>query len=125
MNSTEKLKKAIQKELDSIEKAETKLRKKAKMPTISYKEKIEAKIPKGINSTLQTSFSKAFGLIFERGIGIIEKGYDNEYGARPLKRVIQRHVEDKLSEEILRGNLKDGMVVTIEARDGELIFLKD
>ena len=56
---------------------------------------------------------------------IIEKGYDNDYGARPLKRVIQRNVEDKLSEEILRGNLKDGMVVTIDAREGELIFLKD
>lgn len=63
MNTTEKLKKSIQKELDSIEKAETKLRKKAKMPTLSYKEKIEAKIPKGINSTLQSSFSKAFGII--------------------------------------------------------------
>ena len=56
---------------------------------------------------------------------IIEKGYDNNYGARPLKRVIQRHVEDKLSEEILRGNLKDGVTVTVDSREGEFVFIKD
>jgi len=53
---------------------------------------------------------------------IIEKGYDNEYGARPLKRLIQKHIEDKLSEEILRGNLTDGMTVIIDAKDGEFAF---
>jgi ATP-dependent Clp protease ATP-binding subunit ClpA len=49
---------------------------------------------------------------------ITEKGYDNEYGARPLKRVIQRYIEDRLSEEILRGNLKENSVLTIDT-DGE------
>lgn len=93
MNSTEKLKNAIQKELDSIEKAETKMKKKAKMPTISYKEKIEAKIPKGINSTLQSSFSKAFGIIFKHGIGIIEKGYDKDDIAADFD--IQNYAIDK------------------------------
>ena len=53
---------------------------------------------------------------------IIEKGYDNEYGARPLKRVIQRHIEDKLSEHILRGEFKEGSVVTVGASDGEFFF---
>lgn len=76
MNSTEKLKKSIQKELNSIKKAELKLKDKAQTPTLAYKEKLEEKIPKGINSTLQTSFAKAFGIIFKHGIGIIEKGYD-------------------------------------------------
>lgn len=76
MSSTEKLKNAIQNELDSIEKAEAKLKKKAQTPTLSYKEKIEEKIPNGIKSTLQSSFSKAFGIILKRGIGIIEKSYD-------------------------------------------------
>lgn len=56
---------------------------------------------------------------------IIEKGYDNNYGARPLKRVIQRHVEDKLSEEILRGNLRENSVVTLDAIDGEFVFRKN
>jgi ATP-dependent Clp protease ATP-binding subunit ClpC len=49
---------------------------------------------------------------------ITEKGYDNEYVARPLKRVIQRYIEDRLSEEILRGNLKENSVLTIDT-DGE------
>ena len=49
---------------------------------------------------------------------IIAKGYDNNYGARPLKRVIQRNIEDKLSEEILKGELKENSVITIDS-DGE------
>lgn len=55
---------------------------------------------------------------------IIEKGYDDNYGARPLKRVIQRQVEDKLSEEILRGNLREKSTVVIRAEDGQFIFDK-
>lgn len=54
---------------------------------------------------------------------IIEKGYDNDYGARPLKRVIQRHIEDRLSEEILRGTLKENSTVTVDATDGEFSFI--
>ncbi len=53
---------------------------------------------------------------------IIEKGYDNDYGARPLKRVIQRRIEDKLSEEILRGAVRKNSTVTVDAQDGEFIF---
>ena len=53
---------------------------------------------------------------------IIEKGYDNEYGARPLKRVIQRYVEDKLSEEILKGTLNGKGKVTLDAENGEFVL---
>ncbi len=53
---------------------------------------------------------------------IVEKGYDNNYGARPLKRVIQKNIEDKLSEEILRGTLVANSTVVIDAYDGEFIF---
>ncbi|MBQ9734733.1 MAG: ATP-dependent Clp protease ATP-binding subunit [Clostridia bacterium] len=56
---------------------------------------------------------------------IIEKGYDENYGARPLKRVIQRNLEDKLSEEILRGELKGNSTVTVDSREGEFVFLKE
>ncbi len=56
---------------------------------------------------------------------IVDKGYDVNYGARPLKRVLQRHIEDRLSEEILRGNLKENSLVTIDARDGEFIFVNN
>ncbi|MBQ7235546.1 MAG: ATP-dependent Clp protease ATP-binding subunit [Clostridia bacterium] len=55
---------------------------------------------------------------------IIEKGYDANYGARPLKRVIQRHIEDKLSEEILRGDIAGGLTVTVDAEDGNFVFKK-
>ncbi len=55
---------------------------------------------------------------------IIEKGYDANYGARPLKRVIQRHIEDKLSEDILRGELQNGSTVIVDADDGQFKFKK-
>ena len=53
---------------------------------------------------------------------IIDKGYDSAYGARPLKRVIQRNIEDKLSEEILRGTLGENSTVTVDAVGGEFVF---
>ena len=40
-------------------------------------------------------------------------GYDPVYGARPLRRAVQRHLQDPLAEEILRGNVKDGSTVTV------------
>ena len=55
---------------------------------------------------------------------LIEKGYDDNYGARPLKRVIQRNIEDRLSEEILRGNLEQNSSITIDAEDGKFVFNK-
>ena len=55
---------------------------------------------------------------------ITEKGYDSNYGARPLKRVIQRHIEDKLSEQILRGDFGEGSVIEVDALDGEFTFKK-
>ncbi len=53
---------------------------------------------------------------------IIEKGYDNDYGARPLKRVLQRYIEDKLSEKILSGELQNGSSVTVDAKAGGFVF---
>ncbi|MDD4832428.1 MAG: ATP-dependent Clp protease ATP-binding subunit, partial [Clostridia bacterium] len=52
------------------------------------------------------------------------KGYDKEYGARPLKRAIQRLVEDKLSEKILDGNLIKGDQITVSIENGKLVFIK-
>ncbi len=53
---------------------------------------------------------------------IIEKGYDNNYGARPLKRVVQRYIEDRLSEKILRGEIRANSVVSVSVSDGEFVF---
>jgi ATP-dependent Clp protease ATP-binding subunit ClpB len=53
---------------------------------------------------------------------LAEKGYDPAYGARPLKRVIQKSVQDPLAELILSGKIKDGEKVTISAGKQGLVF---
>jgi ATP-dependent Clp protease ATP-binding subunit ClpB len=53
---------------------------------------------------------------------IANRGYDPAYGARPLKRVIQRHVQDPLAEQIIAGRIKDGDTVRIGVRDGNLVL---
>jgi ATP-dependent Clp protease ATP-binding subunit ClpB len=51
---------------------------------------------------------------------LANRGYDPAYGARPLKRVIQRYVQDPLAEQILSGGIKDGDTIKISTRDGAL-----
>jgi ATP-dependent Clp protease ATP-binding subunit ClpB len=51
-----------------------------------------------------------------------DKGYDPVYGARPLKRVIQKHLQDPLAEMLLGGELKDGATLTVSAGDDGLIL---
>lgn len=53
---------------------------------------------------------------------VLAQAGEEGYGARPLKRVIQRKIEDRLSEEILKGNILKGETVTIDAFDGKLTF---
>ena len=53
---------------------------------------------------------------------LAEHGYDPVYGARPLKRVIQRSVENPLSLMVLEGSVSDGSVVNISAGEGGLII---
>lgn len=55
---------------------------------------------------------------------IINKGYDENYGARPLKRAIQRNVEDMLSEEIITGRINRGDSITIYAEDNKIGYVK-
>ena len=52
---------------------------------------------------------------------LVDEGYDAEFGARPLKRVVQRRIEDRLSEEILLGKIKNGQRVTVEFIQGEYL----
>ena len=55
-------------------------------------------------------------------IWLADEGYDPVYGARPLKRVIQRHLQDPLAQMILAGDVLDGATVTISAGpDGLLV----
>ena len=53
---------------------------------------------------------------------LVDEGYSAEFGARPLKRVVQRRVEDRLSEEILQGRIAPGKTVIVDEENGELIF---
>lgn len=51
---------------------------------------------------------------------VAEAGFDAEYGARPIRRVLQDKIEDLLSEELLAGNIETGATVTIDAKKGEI-----
>jgi ATP-dependent Clp protease ATP-binding subunit ClpC len=53
---------------------------------------------------------------------LIEKGYDPTYGARPMRRAVERYLEDPFAEELLRGNVKAGDTVHVSAVEGKLIF---
>lgn len=55
---------------------------------------------------------------------IAEKGFDEKYGARPLRRAIQRYVEDPIAEDILKGLFVDGSVIKgkLDKKTGQLVF---
>jgi ATP-dependent Clp protease ATP-binding subunit ClpC len=53
---------------------------------------------------------------------LIEKGYDPTYGARPMRRAVERYLEDPMAEEILRGGLKAGDVAKVVEKEGKLTF---
>ena len=53
---------------------------------------------------------------------LIERGFKPEYGARPLRRTVERYIEDPLAEKILQGDLKDGTTLRLLAGEDELIF---
>jgi len=81
-----------------------------------------------IHSIIDIALNRLFGRIQNIGFAIelsekakdflSEKGYDQQYGARPLNRAIQKYVEDPLAEEILKGELKEGDVIMVDY-DGE------
>lgn len=53
---------------------------------------------------------------------IFDKGYDKKYGARPLRRAIQNEIEDKMAEELLAGNIREGQTVRISALKAGIKF---
>ena len=80
-----------------------------------------------IGGKMITSLAKR--LLEQRGIKLtvterallqlVKEGYDPQYGARPLKRVIQRRIEDRLSEAILLGKIQNGQSVTVDYFEGD------
>ncbi len=55
---------------------------------------------------------------------LLERGYDPVYGARPMKRTIQRYIEDPLAEELLKGKFKDGDTIVVRMSGDSLKFTK-
>ena len=53
---------------------------------------------------------------------LIEKGYDPTYGARPMRRAVERYLEDPMAEEILRGSVKPGDTANVTVDKGKLVF---
>jgi len=53
---------------------------------------------------------------------LVEKGYDPMYGARPMRRAVERHLEDPLAEEILRGNLQPNEPIVVTVGNDKLAF---
>ncbi len=53
---------------------------------------------------------------------LADSGYDPAYGARPLKRVIQTNLQNKLAEMILQGDVSDGSIVNVDVKDDSLVF---
>jgi len=51
-----------------------------------------------------------------------ERGYDPVYGARPLKRVVQKQLVDRLATGMLDGSIREGDTVAVSARDGVIVF---
>jgi len=54
---------------------------------------------------------------------LVRRGYDPAFGARPLKRTIQKYVETPLADKIIRGEIKEGMTVVVDYKDGEFVFI--
>jgi ATP-dependent Clp protease ATP-binding subunit ClpB len=53
------------------------------------------------------------------------EGFDPVYGARPLKRAIQRQIGDPLALKVLEGEFKEGDLVSVDAKDGKMVFVKE
>jgi ATP-dependent Clp protease ATP-binding subunit ClpB len=75
---------------------------------------IERVAERGVHVTLTDAARQLLG----------DLGYDPTYGARPLRRVIQKQLTDRLALALLQGDLREGDDVTVDARDGELVLDK-
>jgi len=82
-----------------------------------------------LQTIVEYELNKVFKRLLEHGLHLdldsaakeflIDKGYNPEYGARPLRRAIERYIEDPLSEGLLRGEFKDKNLIKIKVQDEE------
>jgi|LSQX01.1.fsa_nt_gb ATP-dependent Clp protease ATP-binding subunit ClpC len=90
----------------------------------------EAQLSEIVSLMLQDLRNRLAG--FEIGLEVTEaakaklakEGYDPTYGARPLRRVIQRLIEDEVSEQMLRGDFQANDIIHVDVKDDQLVFTK-
>ncbi len=87
--------------------------------------KIGGKIVESLAKRLQEQRGIYLCLTSSALSALVKEGYDPQYGARPLKRVVQKRIEDKLSEEILLGKIQNGQKVVVDCIAGQLTFRID
>jgi ATP-dependent Clp protease ATP-binding subunit ClpB len=85
-----------------------------------------------MGAIVDIQFGRLTGLLKDRDITLeltprarewlAHEGYDPAYGARPLKRVIQREVQDGLADQILAGKVSDGANVLVDANDDGIVL---
>ena len=68
--------------------------------------------------------SKGLGICFTDAVKdfVLEKGYDPKYGARPLRRTIQKYIEDELTEQFFLGRFKSGSSIVVDVEDGKVVL---
>ena len=81
--------------------------------------KIVQILMKSINKRLKDQMNITLELTEAAVEFVVDKGFDEKYGARPLKRAIQTNIEDQLAEEILEGRIKSGNVVIVDTEFAE------
>lgn len=88
------------------------------------REEIKAIVGLQLEMSRQLLESNGIGLLAGKEVAdwLAEKGYDPHYGARPLKRVIQRYILNSLSREIVAGTVGKGDLVQVQLQDGKLVF---
>lgn len=118
--------KLLKKQLQKIEKKETKILEKKEFKFVKEKiapiqEKIEEKIPKKLERTLEAAFESGFKLVFEKGIGVIEKSYNKEdkRAAFDIKHyAVQRQMShkniNKIDKSASKGILLNQLLTTVE-----------
>ena len=84
--------------------------------------RICVKIIDGVAKRLFEQRGLALSVTNEALTALVKEGYDSQYGARPLKRVVRRRIEDRLSEEILLGRIQNGKRVSVDFVNGEFVF---
>ncbi|HHU89458.1 MAG TPA: ATP-dependent Clp protease ATP-binding subunit [Clostridiaceae bacterium] len=78
-----------------------------------------------LNQVMQDVKEKGMSITFDNKAKefLLEKGYDEKYGARPLRKTIQRHIEDELSELFLAGKIREGSSIQVSVEDGKISMI--